>query len=179
MRARILVVYNFFLYRRLRMVLNESLVFSSVPTDVTSAFLGPPEKVLLRSRTKLYKWTDYDLIGPKGGITAWWSYVEQTRLPGGFVAEGFRTSETIARRLGTTHRQYQKVRSAVSETFNHMRHLLLIELLRDVWGFAGRTSGQREFKDPALANVYLIGGKGQLWIPNLTRTHVRKIEALG
>lgn len=79
-----------------------------------------------------------------------------------------------------THRQYQKVRSAVSEKFNNnLKNLLVTELLDDIWGFAGRTSGQPEFKDPLLANVFLIGGKGQLWIPNLTVAHIRQIPALG
>jgi len=161
------------------MALNETIVFSSAPADVRSAFIGTPEKVLLRRGTKLYKWTDYPLHGARG-VTPWWSYVEQTRLPGGFVAEGFRASETRARRLGVTHRQYQRVRSAVSEKFpNDLQNLLLIELLSDAWGFAGRTSGQPEFKDPSLANVFLIGGKGQLWIPNLTLAYVREIEAQG
>jgi hypothetical protein len=48
------------------MALNETLVFASAPVDVRSAFIGTPEKVLLRSGTKLYKWTDYDLFGPRG-----------------------------------------------------------------------------------------------------------------
>jgi hypothetical protein len=161
------------------MALNQTLMFSSATMDVVSAFIGTPEKVLLRRATKLYKWTDYDLFGSRG-ITPWWSYVEQTSLSNGFVAEGFRTSETMARRLGVTHRQYQQVRSAVSEKFNNnLQNLLLIELLGDVWGFAGRTRGQPEFKDPKLANVFLIGGKGQLWIPNLTASQIRQIPALG
>lgn len=161
------------------MALNDNLAFSTAPTDVRSSFIGTPDKVLLRRGTKLYKWTDHDLVGPRG-ITPWWSYVEQTALPSGFVAEGFRTSEIRARRLGVAHRQYQKVRSAVSETFNNnLRNLLLIELLDYICGFAGRTSGQPEFKDPALANVFLIGGKGQLWIPNLTSRHIRPIPAVG
>ena len=172
-------VYNFGVHKRPAMALNEDLVFSSAPADVRSAFVGTPDKVSLKFRTKLYKWTDYDLVGPRGSITPWWSYVEQTRLPSGLVAEGFRASETMAQRLGVTHRQYQKARSAVSEKFNNnLQNLLMIELLADVWGFAGRTNGQPEFKDPALANVFLIGGKGQLWIPNLTVPHVRQTLAL-
>jgi len=161
------------------MALNEDLVFTSAPAYVRSAFIGIPEKALLGRGTKLYKWTDYPLHG-QDGITPWWSFVIQTRLPGGFVAEGFRTSEQRAHRLGVTHREYQRVRSAVSENFNNnLQNLLLIELREDVWGFAGQTRGQPEFKDPALANVFLIGGKGQLWIPNLTRMQVLKIESLG
>jgi hypothetical protein len=159
--------------------LNEKLDFSSAPPEVKRAFLGIPDKVWLPPATKLYKWTDYPLVGAKG-ITPWWSYVVATTLPSGFVAEGFRGSETAAHRLGVTHREYQKVRGAVSEKFNNsLQRLLLIELTAGVWGFAGRTSGQPQFQDPSLGNVYLIGGKGQLWIPNLTPSHVRQIPAVG
>jgi hypothetical protein len=161
------------------MILNENFALSSMPAIARSAFIGIPERVSLKRGTKLYKWTDYDLFGPQG-VTPWWSYVEQTVLPNGLIAEGFRTSEVRARRLGVTYRQYQKVRSAVSENFNNnLGKLLRIELLEDIWGFAGRTSGQPEFKDPALANVFLIGGKGQLWVPNLTERHIRPIPAVG
>ena len=94
--------------------------------------------------------------------------------------EGFRDSETAAHRLGVSHRRYQGVRAAVSEKFNNkMANLLLIELMNGVWGFGGVTRGQAEFKNPKLANVYLIGGKGQLWIPNLTAADVREISCIG
>lgn len=53
---------------------------------------------------------------------------------------------------------------------------LVIELLKTVWGFAGKTSGQLEDED--VGNVYLIGGAYQLWIPNLTISHVKQIAAL-
>jgi hypothetical protein len=161
------------------MTLNEKLEFRSASREVQMAFLGVPEKVLLKARTKLYKWTDYPLVGPFG-ITPWWSYFQQTRLPSGFIAEGFGSTENFARRLGVHHREYQRVRGAVSEKFdNNMQLLLLIELTVDAWGFAGRTSGQPEFKDPKLANVYLIGGKGQLWIPGLKASDVIRIPAEG
>jgi hypothetical protein len=161
------------------MILNESFSFSIAPLDDRRAFLREPERVLLRASTRLYKWTSYPLVGAKG-ITPWWSFVIQTRLPSGFVAEGFRGSETQARRLGVPHREYQRVRGAVSEKFNNkMQDLLLIQLNIDAYGFAGPTSGQQQFKDPALANVYLIGGKGQVYIPNLTGAHVHPIPAGG
>ena len=104
----------------------------------------------------------------------------QTRLPSGFEAVGFRGSEIYARRLGVAHREYQRVVGAVSEKFNNkMQNLLLIQLNFDIYGFAGPTSGQQEFKDPARANVYLMGGKGQVYIPNLTVPYVSKIDAGG
>lgn len=165
------------------MMLNEQLEFFSIPVEVKRAFLGIPDKVVLKAGTRLYKWSDHRLPASHGAaearsITPWWSYYRQTVLPGGLVVEGFNESRERARALRVSHRDYQRVRSAVSERFNNrMRHLLLIELLQDVWGFAGTASGQPEFKDPALANVYLIGGQGQLWVPNLTLRHVAEIPA--
>lgn len=162
------------------MSLNEKMEFSSAPADVKGAFLGIPDKIYLKPGTKLYKFTDYPLIGTNGHITPWWSFVLGRELPSGRKMEGLRRSEEASQRLGVSHRTYQKVRSAVSERFNNdLTNFLLIFLKEEAWGFAGVTSGQPEFKNPALANVYLIGGKGQLWIPGLTPAHVQKIDAEG
>jgi hypothetical protein len=160
------------------MLLNESLDFSSAPLHVKQAFLGAPEKLCLNPGTKLYKWTDYPLFGPHG-VTEWWGFVIQRTLPSGLVAEGFRTTEKLAARVGTSHQNYQLARMAVSEKFNNkMEHLLVTELILGCWAFAGKTKGQQEFKDPTLSNVYLIGGKCQLWIPNLGHSHIRQIPAV-
>jgi hypothetical protein len=92
--------------------------------------------------------------------------------------EGMRRSEEYAQRLGNSHREYQKVRSAVSEQFeNNLSNFLLVILKREAWGFAGIAAGQPEFKHPALANVFLIGVKGQLWLPGLTKNHVEQLDA--
>lgn len=161
------------------MVLNEGFSFSSAPLQDRRAFLRNPERMLFHVDTKFYKWTSYPLVGPKG-ITPWWSFVIKTRLPSGLMAEGFRDSEIYARRLGVPHIKYQRVRGAVSEKFNNpMENLLLIRLTREVWGYAGITSGQQEFKDPALSHVYLMGGKCQAYIPNLTSACVLRIDAAG
>ena len=40
------------------MILNEGLRFESVDATVKRAFLRPPEKLLLETRSRLYKWTD-------------------------------------------------------------------------------------------------------------------------
>jgi hypothetical protein len=148
---------------------------SSVPLDDRRAFLRLPVKMQFSAGTRFYKWTSFPLVGHKG-ITPWWSFFIRTRLPDGLVAEGFRDSEVYARRLGVPHRSYQQVRGAVSERFNNpMQNLLVVQLDTSVWGFAGTTSGQPEFKNPALDNVYLIGGKGQVYIPNLTLKHLHKV----
>jgi hypothetical protein len=160
------------------MLLNEDFQFSGASKQVKDAFIGSPEKVPLSPGTKLYKWTDYPLVSPNG-ITPWWCFVIQRRLPSGMVADGFRRTEQLAARLGTTHRDYQRVRTAVSEQFqNTMQNLLVSELTLACWGFAGKAIGQQEFKDPQLKNVYLIGGKCQVWIPNLTVAHIRQIPTI-
>lgn len=156
-------------------MLNADFDFSMATLSIKGAFIGIPEKMFLEPGTKLYKWTDYPLVGPQG-ITPWWSFFTQSKLPSGLVAEGFQETERLAVRLNTPHQNYQRVRSAVSEKFNNkMSNLLVTQLTLGCWGFAGRTSGQAEFKNPALRNVYLIGGKCQVWIPNLTLAHIREV----
>ncbi len=120
-------------------------------SDAKKAFLGVPDKIWLKPGTKLYKFTDYPLIADNGRITPWWSFVVGRTLPSGRKAEGLRRSEEAAQRLGVSHRDYQKYRAAVSEKFdNNLSFFLLIMLKEGAWGFAGTTSGQPEFKDPAL-----------------------------
>jgi hypothetical protein len=167
------------------MILNETLEFSSAPQTVKKAFLGMPDKLLLRPGRKLFKWTEFPLVGDHG-VTPWWLFAAPTRLPSGAVADGFRRSEDLAHRLGVSHSSYQKVRSAVSGKFrNSMRYLLLVEITAPVWGFAGKASGQlefsdeQEFNDPSLKKVYLLGGSVQLWVPNLKdNLHVRELPTL-
>lgn len=155
-------------------MLNDAFRFDDAAPAVKRAFVRAPEKVRVAARRQLYKWTNRPLVGP-WGISPWWSFVEATRLPSGTTADGFRTSEERARRLGKTHRDYARVRSAISDRFeNSMTDLLVVSLVEDVWGFAGQASGQPEFKEELadLQNVLLIGGAWQIWIPHLTPRHV-------
>jgi hypothetical protein len=163
------------------MTLNEGLRFESVDATVKRAFLRPPEKLRLATRTHLYKWTDSPL-NQGGHISPWWSFVESTQLPSGVIADGFRVSEERAKRIGRTHREFARSRAAISGQFNNrLSNMLLVELSVPVWGFAGQASGQPEFArdQPELANVFLIGGACQVWIPGLTPLHVKSIPALG
>jgi len=161
-------------------ILNNDLQFSRISLEDRQAFLREPDKILFDAGTEFYKWTSYPLVGRDGRITPWWSFVITKRLPSGFVADGFRESQVYARRLGVSHRAYQQVRQAVSENFNNaMRNLLVVRLKTKVYGLAGPTSGQREFKDPALDNVLLIGGGGQAYLPGLTLArHIHQIPAV-
>jgi hypothetical protein len=55
-----------------------------------------------------------------------------------------------------------------------MERLVAIELILGAWGYIGKSSGQLE--DKTVANVYLIGGEYQVWIPGLTRDGVREMH---
>src|SRR4051812_8067573 len=105
------------------MILNEDLRFENADATVKRAFLRVPEKVLLTPPMQLYKWTGRPLLDGSR-ITPWWWFVQATRLPTGVVAEGFRTSEERARRLGKSHRTFARARAAVSGQFgNTMENL--------------------------------------------------------
>ena len=163
------------------MILNEGLRFDTVDASVKRAFLRPPEKLQLSPRTHLYKWTDAP-FNQGGRVSPWWSFVETTQLPSGAMADGFRVSEERAKRIGRTHRELARSRAAISGQFNNrLSNLLVIELSVPVWGFAGQASGQPEFarNQPELANVFLIGGAYQVWLPGLTPMHVKSIPAVG
>jgi hypothetical protein len=163
------------------MILNEGLRFESVDATVKRSFLRPPEKLLLETRFRLYKWTDSPL-DQGGRISPWWSFVETTQLPSGVVADGFRVSEERSKRIGRTHREFARSRAAISGQFNNrLSNRLVIELSVPVWGFAGQASGQPEFArdQPELANVFLIGGAYQVWVPGLTPMQVKSIPAMG
>src|SRR5215467_13996714 len=160
------------------MILNEGLRFDTVDVSVKRAFLRPPEKLTLKARTHLYRWTDNPLEDRDGRISPWWSFIETTQLPSGAMADGFRVSEERAKRIGRTHRELARARAAISGEFkNRLSNLLVIELAVQVCGFAGQASGQPEFgrNQPELANVFLIGGAYQVWIPGLTPLHVKSI----
>lgn len=161
--------------------LNADLSFEDAQNHVKRAFLRTAEKVRIPPRKQLYKWTNRPLLGTHG-ISPWWSFVESTRLPSGAMAEGFRVAEERAARLGKTHREYARVRAAISDQFeNSMSDLLVVTLNEEVWAFAGQASGQREFKDELedLRNVILIGGAWQVWVPGLTLRHVTALPVKG
>jgi hypothetical protein len=160
------------------MVLNEALDFATARTDVKRAFLRPPQRILVADGTRLYRWSDRPLT--VGDIAPWWLFVESRPLPNGELFEGFRVAEERARRLGRSHREYDRARLALSEKFdNAMTKLLLVTMNVPAWGFAGQASGQHEFKDKRLDHVFLIGGAHQLWIPGLDYTHLRKEAVVG
>jgi hypothetical protein len=153
------------------MILNQDLNFSDAPAEVKSGFSGrPPRKILLAAGHELYKFTQYDLIH-NGKVTPWWSSVKpidsnDTGLEGLLERSG---------RLGTTAADFARARNAVTKQWNSMSGLLLATLTSPVYAFVGRVAHQRFDDHPEYHNVVFIGGAIQLWIPNLTGTHVRRI----
>jgi hypothetical protein len=155
------------------MALNDTLDFGTARDDVKRAFLRPPQKILIANGTRLYRWSSGPL--KVGHMPPWWLFVESRLLPNGELFEGFRVAKERARRLGKSHRDYDRARLALSEKFdNAMTHLLLVTTNVPAWGFAGQASGQHEFKDTTLKHVFFIGGAHQLWIPGFEYTDLRR-----
>jgi hypothetical protein len=141
--------------------------------DTKNAFLGGhPEVVLwLTPGTKLLKWTK-SITTPKG-ISPWWQLLQARRLATGAMVPGIRELQTYASRLNVHDRDYNRTRLAVTEQWNKMTSAVAIELLRGVWGYIGKASGQRkDLDDPS---VYLIGGEYQVWVPGLVANDIRLI----
>ena len=153
------------------MILNQNLNFSDAPTEVKAGFSGgPPRKILLATGDELYKFTQYDLIH-NGKVTPWWSSVKpidsnDTGLEGLLERSG---------RLGTTSADFARARNAVTKQWNSMNGLLLAALTSPAYAFVGRVAHQRFDDRPEYHNVVFIGGAIQLWIPNLTAAHIRRI----
>jgi hypothetical protein len=164
------------------MALNHDLEVDRVEPATRRAFLGRPEKMLLKPGVGLYRWSRRPITNA-GPVSPWWSFVESTRLPSGALAEGFRVSHERAQRIGSTHRDFAQRRAAISQEFgNTMTNLLFRRLITDAWCLAGQASGQPEFARDRrdLQNVFLIGGAWQVWIPNLdVGRHLQEIPAPG
>ncbi len=160
--------------------LNEALTFEQATAtlpEVRKAFLGgkAETKERIAAGTKLYKWTQHQLVGPKG-ITSWWSFLEDRILANGRKTAGLAKLQERAQHLGASDSRFHRTQFAVTRQWNQMTRPLVAELVKPVWGFAGRTSGQVEDKE--VAGVYLIGGGDQVWIPNLTIKYARQVAAL-
>ena len=56
-----------------------------------------------------------------------------------------------------------------------MSGLLIATLQAPAWGFVGGVRHQPVDSSPEFKNVVHIGGAIQLWIPNLTPIHIRKV----
>jgi hypothetical protein len=123
--------------------LNENLDTETIDPTVRRAFLYRPEKLLLKPPIRIYRWSSRRLSAAQG-ISPWWSFFESIRLPSGALVDGFRVSEERARRVGRTHREFARARAAISAGFgNTMTELIVVQLLKEVWGLAARLAANR------------------------------------
>jgi hypothetical protein len=151
------------------MILNHDIQFNDAPSDVKAAFSGgPPRKLLLASRTELYKFTQYGLFH-NGHVSPWWSSV----LPIDRNDTGLEELLERSGRLGTAAADFARARNAVTKQWNSMSGLLLAVLTSPVYAFVGRVRHQQYDNRPEFHNVVFIGGATQLWIPNLTAAQIR------
>ncbi len=163
--------------------LNRGKLFGELTKEQQDSFRRSPmpELIRLNSSTRLYKWTEYPLVGSEGRITEYWSPwegFEWNRL----TVPGFTELRLRYRNHGGevgAPRDFARARQAVTVQWNDMDALLHVELVEPVWRFIGICAGQRVFKDKNRpehqSNIFFIGGDFQLCIPNLSIQQIRKL----
>lgn len=163
------------------MIHNSDYDFATAPDQVKLAFTSRfgVHRVLLDAATRLYKFTEHPLSGPRG-VTPWWHFLDactvklETGAP--FQVPGYDTARQRAARIGVPDRDFGRARSAVSREWNRMTRLVKIRLNQKTYAFFGQNAGMPldgEAPDPHA--VKLIGGNYQLFVPNLNASHVRQI----
>lgn len=152
-------------------VLNES---SNLDADASETFIGGrAEKVLLFEARALYKFSSFPMTRANGEITPWWSSV----LPLGPGDDGLQGLLARSVRAQLNPKDMAQARAAVSKDWNGLANLLRASLLLPVWCWVGRCASQPIDNTRAdLANVRFIGGAWQVYIPNLTKRHIRSVE---
>lgn len=106
-----------------------------------------------------------------GKATPWWSSV----VPINPADTGLDVLLERAARLKTSAASFARARNAVTQQWNSMSGLLVAETMTPVYAFVGRVAHQPYDERPEFSNVVFIGGAIQLWIPNLTASHVRGV----
>lgn len=165
--------------------LNLGLDFSALSKTQRESFHPSPVPILARFEAweYVYKWSESGtLVMPDTGrISEYW-FPWKTFNIGDRQIEGFKEFRIRhSNRDGGVARPQQAARSlgAVTEQWSDMSSILKAQFLKPVWGFVGKTAGQRKFKDPhhprEQENVYFIGGAFQLVIPNLTPDWIKKL----
>jgi hypothetical protein len=151
--------------------LNDKLLWRQVPAADRSSFRhGQAQKVLLPSGYALFKFSQWDLVKPDGTVTPWWFSV----TPHWPQELGMDRLVRRAANVGATPAEYARAVAAVNR--NAMTQLLRARLCVAAHGFVGPCSGQPLDPDrPEWANVVLLGGVVQLYIPNLRKAHVRAL----
>jgi hypothetical protein len=164
--------------------LNRGLSFLGLTKDQQDSFSPSSVPVLVRFETGecVYKWTSYSLVNPNNNkITEYWCPWKSLKI-GPTEIPGFKELRMRYRNVGGSvgrPQEFARARNAVTEQWNGMDSLMKAEFKKPVWGFAGKISGQRKFRDPEhpaeQCNVFFIGGDFQLCIPNLTVAWIRQL----
>ena len=149
-------------------VLNSELVFSDASADVRTAFSGgKATKRLFNGGHQFFKFTKY--VQLTGSISPWWSSVE----PINDSDMGLEGLMKRAGRLGVTANSLARARNSVTKEWNSMTDLLIVRLRVSAFGFVGRVAAQPVTERSK--KVVFIGGALQVWIPDLTLTHITKV----
>jgi hypothetical protein len=138
------------------------------PPQVKQAFRGDVRRILLPARSRLWKWTDYDRLRP-GPVTPWWAPLEPAAIEGFETMPGLQAIDRQLRARGGGPRTALRHALAVLPEWNSMGKLLIVALHLQAFVFAGMAAMQQMtdlYGDPT--PIYLAGGFGQLFIPNLT-----------
>ncbi|HWE01839.1 MAG TPA: hypothetical protein VG326_05465 [Tepidisphaeraceae bacterium] len=153
--------------------LNASLKPESLSADVRSCFRGAISFIKLPAGTRVFKFTQFPLHGPKG-ITPWWFSCRP--LSGSDI--GLEGLLERAKRLNIPPERYARARGAVDEGWgNDMSKLLVAQLLADVGALMGQNASKPiNSKISEYDNIAYIGGAWQLYIPALTGLHVATIS---
>jgi hypothetical protein len=165
--------------------LNAGLSFSALTNTQQESFYSSPVPVLVKFEAGdcVYKWSDSGtLMTPDTGrISEYWFPWDSGKI-GPYEVEGFKEFRMRHRnRGGSVGRPQQAARSlgAVTEQWSGMSSILKAQFLKPVWGFVGKTAGQRKFNDPnhpaEQDNIYFIGGAYQIVIPNLSANYIKKM----
>ena len=158
-------------------MLNDSLTFDEIDLSHRRSFQGlSARKDVIRAGTILYKFTDWDVfsIGRNGreNVSSFWG-----TMPDLYDLLGY------AQHSNQTLLQCLRQRNAVLHNWNGLNSLVVIRLRENVAGFVGNIGPQTEkgYGDKVIQKggytkqISLWGGASQVYLPELSRTHVAEV----
>jgi hypothetical protein len=159
-----------------RMCLNHDFDFDrDAGPQTKAAFSGDVRRVLLPVDARLWKWTEHDL--PTGTVSPWWAPLEPEGIDGFEDMANLQEIERQVRIRGGGARSALRHALAILPEWNSMGKMLIVTLTRPAFGFAGFASMQQmNDLDGHPMPIYLGGGYGQLFIPNLTSKDLKMSE---
>ncbi len=169
------------------MITNESLEWTALEEHVKNAFqtvISYPEKVLLEPGLRLYKYSDFDtaIIPNREFISEWWSPLDDYKY-----ATSLQQKLKFCESIRVSIQEYTRVTSAVSEDWNSLRFLLVVEVVEPIYGFFGGFASQNRVNDPEQSRLIadieerapnsrrLPGGGHQFYVPNFRQEFVKQL----